>query len=72
MFKLTFRLDADRVMRMTLNTPGGAIGYSTEDTWEANFEFIFHLDVLDRIKELTGFEVGIMGLAPKVTVFKTT
>ncbi|VDD74217.1 unnamed protein product [Mesocestoides corti] len=64
--------DAVHSFKVSLNSPKGPLGYITDDKWEANAQLLFTLDVLDRIRELTGFEAGIHGMDPKVTAFKTS
>ncbi|KAH9280984.1 Apolipophorin -like protein [Echinococcus granulosus] len=63
-------LDAVRLVEVGLNANEGLLGYSTEDGVQVNVPIIVTIDLLDRIRELTGFEVGLFGVDSKMTAFK--
>lgn len=59
------------MLRTTLNTPEGSIGYSTEDDWTANAQMVLNLALSDRDNKMAGFEFGIYGIDQNTTFFKT-
>lgn len=59
-----------RSVKVGLNAYEGLLGYSTEDDVQVNVPILFTVDLLDRIRELTGFEVGLFGVDSKMTAFK--
>ncbi|KAM7542846.1 hypothetical protein Aperf_G00000003178 [Anoplocephala perfoliata] len=69
-YGVNINLDAARSIKVQLNTYEGPLGYSTEGNLEINIPIVLTVDLLDRVKELTGFEVGLLGVDSKFTAFK--
>ncbi|KAL5107954.1 Apolipophorin [Taenia crassiceps] len=63
-------VDAMRSVEVGLNAYEGLLGYSTEDDVQVDVPILFTVDILDRIRELTGFEVGLFGVDSKMIAFK--
>ncbi|VDM30875.1 unnamed protein product [Hydatigera taeniaeformis] len=63
-------LDAVHSVEVGLNAFEGILGYNTEDDVQVNVPILFTVDLLDRIRELMGFEVGLLGVDSKMTAFK--
>eukprot|EP00108_Taenia_solium_P007401 TsM_000130500 transcript=TsM_000130500 gene=TsM_000130500 len=63
-------LDAVRSVEVGLKGYEGLLGYSTEDDVQVSVPILFTVDLLDRIRELTGFEVGLFGVDSKMIAFK--
>lgn len=63
--------DAIRSIKVRINAYEGLLGYLTESSLEINMPIIFTVDLLDRIREFTGFEMGLLGVDSKFTAFKS-